>query len=147
VAITGAEADADVQASTVVGTASLRTLHAGNSIFTGRVTVAHRQDGCVRYCYLPLESIVARRFRCHPRDEAAAARVAPVFSSLDYRRDPSAYGQLAVACPSEITTGAEDEGELGAYNFLKNAHRLANLTNRLGEYLRFGLEAGVFFET
>jgi hypothetical protein len=144
-AIPALEADADVQTSTIVGGTQVRTITAGNAIFTDSVTVRHRQAGCVRYCYLPLASIVPRRFRCHPVDEAAAVRVAPAFTSLDLRTGPSAYGQLATLCPSEITQGAEDEGEMGAFNFLKNAQRLTNLITRIDEYLRFGLEAGVVF--
>jgi len=146
-ALAALEADADVQTSTIAGTTRTRTLSAGNSIFTGVVTVTHRQTGCVRYCYLPLASVAARRFRCQPVDEAAAARVQPAFTSLDLRRAPSAYGQLADTCPSEIARGAEDEGEMGAFNFLKNPQRLSNLTTRMDEYLRFGLEAGVVFVT
>jgi hypothetical protein len=61
---------------------------AGNSIFVGEVTLRHRQAGCVRYCYLPLTSVVPRRFRCHPVDEAAATFVEPAFTSLDLRRAP-----------------------------------------------------------
>ena len=146
-AISALEADADIQAGTIAGATRVRTIAAGNAIFTDPVVVRQRQTGCVRYCYLPLASVAPRRFRCHPVDEAAAARVAPAFTSLDLRTDPSAYGQLATLCPAEITHGAEDEGELGAFNFLKNAQRLTNLTTRLDEYLRFGLEAGVVFVT
>ncbi len=36
---------------------------------------------------------------------------------------------------------------MGAFNFLKNPQRLTNLTTRMDEYLRFGLEAGVVFVT
>jgi len=146
-ALKALEADADVQTSTIAGATSTRTLSAGNSIFTDVVTVKHRQTGCVRYCYLPLASVAARRFRCHPVDEAAADRIQPAFTSLDLRRAPSAYGQLADTCPAEIARGAEDEGEMGAFNFLKNPQRLSNLTTRMDEYLRFGLEAGVVFVT
>jgi hypothetical protein len=146
-AIAARRCDADVQAATIVGTTRVRTLTAGNSIFTESVHVEHRQAGCVRYCYLPLASVVPRRFRCHPRDEASAKRVAPAFTSLDLRTAPSAYCQLADSCPPEIAKGADDEGELGAFNFLKNAQRTTNLTTRMDEYLRFGLEAGLVFVT
>jgi hypothetical protein len=45
----------------------------------------------------------------------------------------------------EITTGAEDGGEMGAFHLLQQAQRIANLRTALDEYLRVGLEAGVFF--
>jgi hypothetical protein len=141
------QTDADIQTSTIAGTTRTRTLTASNSIFTGAVTVTHRQIGCVRYCYLPLGSAAGRRFRCHPVDESVAERVQPAFTSLDLRHAPSAYGQLADTCPPEIARGAEDEGEMGAFNFLKNPQRLSNLTTRMDEYLRFGLEAGVVYVT
>jgi hypothetical protein len=36
---------------------------------------------------------------------------------------------------------------MGAYHFLQQSLRLANLTSQLTAYMRFGLEAGVFFAT
>jgi hypothetical protein len=146
-AIDARGADLDIQGSTVVGETDGRTLEAGNSIFVEAVRATRRQAGCVRYCYLPLASHVPRPFRCHPRDMAAAARVAPAFTSLDYGAHPSAYGQLAPSCPGEIAAGAENDGEMGAFNFLGGTGRLTNLTSRLDEFVPFGLEAGVFFVT
>ena len=74
-----------------------------------------------------------------------ATRVAPQFSSLCYGEP--AYAQLSRRCPPEIFNGADDESEMGAYHFLQQSLRLANLTSQLTAYLRFGLEAGVFFAT
>ena len=37
--------------------------------------------------------------------------------------------------------------EIGALNFVQQAHRIANLHSQLDHYLRFGLEAGVVFVT
>ena len=71
------------------------------------------------------------------------ATVRPAFTSRDYGR--SAYGQLALACPSEIATGAEGGGEMGAFNFLQAPQREANLRASLDDYLRTGIEAGLFF--
>jgi hypothetical protein len=137
--------DVEIESSTVFGETRARTLHASNSIFTERVEVERRQTGCVRYCYLPLDSVVPRRFRCHPENEAAAARVEPAFSATTY--GAPAYARLARSCPVEIREGAEDESELGAYSFLKQPQRMRSLGLRVDEYLRFGLEAGIFFAT
>ena len=135
----------EIESSTVFGEMRARTLFASNSIFVDRVEVERRQTGCVRYCYLPLSSVVARRFRCQPADAAAADRVEPAFSSTSY--GSPAYARLARSCPVEIGEGAEDESELGAYSFLKQPQRMRSLAIRVDEYLRFGLEAGVFFAT
>lgn len=137
--------DLDVESSTVFGDMRSRTLHASNSIFTEEVVVERRQTGCVRYCYLPLSSVVPRRFRCHPENAAAAERVEPAFSSTAY--GSPAYARLARSCSVELREGAEDESELGAYSFLNQPQRMRSLALRVDEYLRFGLEAGTFFAT
>jgi hypothetical protein len=125
----------------------------------------------VRFSYVPSGSQTPRRFRCQPelaltsaveqaQEEAGGAldpvaeeaislqiesRLAPTFTSTRYS-DP-AYGQLSQTCPAEIQTGAEDGSEMGAFSFLKQPQRTANLQSNLEEYLRFGLEAGIFHVT
>jgi hypothetical protein len=137
--------DVRLEACTVLGRTSARTLHASNCLFTSIVEVERRQTGCVRYSYLPLASVVPRRFQCEPRDEAAARRVAPTFTSVTHG-EPG-YGQLGRGLAPELAHGADDDGEVGAFHFLQQPQRLANLEGRLDEYLRFGLEAGVFLVT
>lgn len=141
-AIAAPGAAAEIEASTILGTVQVRSIEASNSIFTQAVTATLRQTGCVRFSYLPLASLVPRRFHCHPIDANAARRIVPQFTSLTYGQ-PN-YGQLSSACPIEILTGADDEGEIGAFYFLKQTQRLKNLQTRLNEYLPFGLEAGIF---
>ena len=129
-----------------------------------------KQMGCVRFSYVPFGSLTPRRHRCQPelaaaqaireaerRDPAlsevskerlrrlADARVRPVFTARRYGR-PS-YLQLARATDRAIREGADDEGSMGAYHKLYEPQREGNLRIRLGEYLPFGLEAGIIFET
>lgn len=160
--------------STVLGRVRLKELEASEVIFAVQpedpgdvvLRVERRQKGCVRFSYVPEGARVPRRYRCQPdlelarRLEAAAGAskaekdrirrevltwLRPSFSSLRYGQP--AYGQLAPGCPEVIRTGAEDGSEMGAFSFLKQAQREANLRIALGEYLRFGLEAGLFFVT
>lgn len=144
-AISAPAAALDVQASTILETVAAKTLEAGNSIFQDTVEVTRRQTGCVRFCYLPPASVTARRYRCQPTDEDSTRRVFPQFTSRDLANP--AYLQLAPRCPTEITEGAEDEGEMGVFHFLQQGRRLKNLTANLDQYLRFGLEAGTFLVT
>jgi hypothetical protein len=74
-----------------------------------------------------------------------AASVRPMFTSLRY--NDAGYCQLSKLCASEITQGADDESEMGVFHNLYQSQRAANLRTRLDEYLRFGLEAGVFYAT
>ena len=174
-----------VKNCTIIGkvrTAGLR--HASNSIFLAGLEVGdlweapvwsdRRQEGCVRFSYLPPGSRVPRRYRCQPDqaeragedrlraeagrmppgpgpDEIAAAgeaegiRVRPQMTSVHYG-DPG-YCQLGKTCAVEIKTGADDESEMGAFHDLYQPQRETNLRMRLEEYLRFGLEAGIFYES
>ena len=147
-----------IQSCTILGTCAVHTLRSDDSIFTGVVTAERRQVGCVRFCFVPSDSGVSvpRRYRCQPdlalRDvsdpvlqDAIRSRLVPTFTSIAYGHP--AYGQLAAACPQEIRTGAEDGSEMGAFSSLKQPQRIANLRTVLDEYLRFGLEAGVFYVT
>jgi hypothetical protein len=73
------------------------------------------------------------------------SRLQPRFTEATYG-EPN-YVQLRQDCATEIRTGAEDSSEMGAFNFLKQAQREANLQASLKEYLRFGMEAGIFYIT
>jgi hypothetical protein len=138
----GATLSAD--ASTVIGEVHTRAVGlASNCIFLSRVVAVRKQTGCIRFCYLPADSHVPRRYRCQPGD-AASARIAPGFVSLRY--GDARYAQLARTTAPGILRGADDEGEMGAFHHLHWPQREANLRLRLQEYLRVGLEAGIFYE-
>jgi hypothetical protein len=161
----------EIERCTIFGRVRVRQLTlASDTLFGAPVLADRRQEGCARYSYLPDGSRTPRRFRCQPdlavqqaqsiarRADPAITdaaleelarqvrgRVVPHFTRVRY--GTPAYAQLGRATPEEILAGAEDEGEMGAFNFLQNTQRLTNLRESLDEYLRFGLEAGIFFAT
>ncbi len=146
---------------TVVGQIQAHAIELGeNTIFDGRITVARRQKGCLRFSYVTPGSRTPRRYRCQPdlveqavvalslspeeeaqQIEAERRRVRPRFNSLRYGT-PS-YGQLARDCAEEIVRGADDEAEMGAFHDLYQAQRLANLRVRLEEYLPARMDVDV----
>jgi hypothetical protein len=140
---------------TIVGSLETHELRlAENSLFLGRVTAERRQEGCVRFCYVPVGSRTPRQFHCQPvipegaaptGREAFLAKVRPRFTSLCYG-DPG-YCQLTIDTPREIRRGADDESEMGVFSSLRQPQREDGLRIRLEEYLRVGLEAGIFFVT
>jgi hypothetical protein len=175
--------------STIIGKVHTRDIElASNAIFLAQLAKndkwlapiwsERRQEGCVRFSYVPQQSITPRHFRCQPdlarqaiedklrahakklsppptpaaldaEIEAAqlaeTLRVKPQFTSTRYG-DP-AYGQLSQRCAVEILAGADNESEMGALNELMQPQRETDLGVRLDEYLRFGLEAGIFYAT
>lgn len=149
-------ARADIEGSTFFGTVDVQVLEASDSIFTDTLNATRHQVGCVRSCWLPELSSTPRRYRCQPElallatsdpaeQKRISARLRPMFTSDVYGQP--AYARLAVNAPVEIRTGADDGSEMGAFDFLKQPQRETNLEASLDEYLRFGLEAGVFFAT
>ena len=155
-AISAPGARARIQSTTVLGTADLRLLDADDAIFEGKLSVARRQAGCVRFSYLAAGSSTPRRYRCQPdlaltgvekaqQRVAVSDRLIPTFTSRRYG-DPG-YAQLGSGCAEEIRAGSEDGAEMGAFRFLQQPQQVANLRLALDEYLRFGLQAGIYFVT
>jgi len=101
-----------------------------------------RQEGCVRFSYLPIGSITPRRYESV---EEARGTPGPLFSSLRYG-DP-AYGKLLPETADLVRRGADDGGEMGAFHFLLAPQRETDLRVRLQEYLPVGMEFGIFYET
>ncbi len=92
----------------------------------------------------------SHRTRRRPPQQAAIsaevnALIRPLFVSRRYG-DPG-FGQLELHCATQIRTGAESGAEMGAFEFLKQPQREANLRDALAEYLRFGLEARLVYVT
>jgi hypothetical protein len=133
-----------IDAGTVIGEVRCESLSASNSILLGTVIVVRRQEGCVRFSFAPPESTMPRRHRCQPTPGAGRGNF-PRFTSLRY--GAPAYCQLTVRTPDAIRRGADDESEMGAFHFLFQPQRESDLVTRLDEYLRVGLEAGIFHES
>jgi hypothetical protein len=118
---------------------------APNDTWAAPVIAARRQDGCVRFSALPATARVPRRYRCLP-ESAPSARAAVVrIPSLRY--GTPAYAQLSNTSGASVLTGADDEGQPGAFHSLFQPQRETNLRVRFAEYLRAGLEAGIFYES
>lgn len=147
-------ADLTVEQSTVIGKLHAQRLRlASNSVFLaglaaadtwpGPVWAERRQQGCVRFSYVPTDALAPRRHRCVPNDEHPDA--VPQFASLRY--GDAAYAQLRASTVKATGQGADDESEMGVMHDLHQPQRETNLRIRFDEYLRFGLKAGIFYAT
>jgi len=86
--------------STVIGAVHVVSMDASECIFTGHVEVQQTQHGCVRFSYLPLDSVSSRRFRCQPELTASQAAGAAVANAV------AANPLLTVAQQQAIAAGA-----------------------------------------
>jgi hypothetical protein len=171
-----------IEKSTLIGTVHTVSMElASNTIFLAQtahraapVDVVRRQDGCVRFSYVPDGSRTPRLYNCQPARGNTSELVEPHFTSLRYG-DPG-YCQLLQRSPvkarqegdngadfrqgidynvefqqakneAAIRQGADDEAEMGAYHDLFQPQRETNLRMRLGEYLRFTMEPGIIYVT
>ncbi|MEC4748948.1 hypothetical protein [Methylomicrobium sp. Wu6] len=155
-----------IRRATVFGLVQVHAIElAENCIFDGRITVAKRQQGCVRFCHVAPESRTPRRYECQPdlvksaiavklkndsvtdmalidaAKQQEADRVRPMYNSLRY--GAPAYCQLAACCADEIKSGADDQAEMGVFHDLFQPQRLTNLRVRLDEFLPSRLDVGI----
>jgi hypothetical protein len=106
-------------------------------LFSDRV-----QAGCVRFSYLPYQAVTPRRFECV---EQVLAGSTPLFLSYKYTRP--GYLKLAASTAPSIRTGADDEGEMGAFHWVLAPLREADLGIRLAEFTPVGLNTGLIYQT
>ena len=153
-AVAAAGATARVQSSTLFDACAVprcaRTIRSRGNV---RVAAQRGQMGCP-FCYVP-----GPRSAC--RAATAAGPISRCGDVQTTRRadrglgrrsrrsaygDP-AYGQLASWLPPEIATGPRTAPRSAPFSSLKQPQREANLRTSLDEYLRSGLDAGIFFVT
>jgi len=110
--------------------------------WTAPLIADRKQAGCVRFSYLPANSIAPRQFECV---EQRPGIPQPLFFSLLYG-DP-AYCKLLTSTDSSIRRGADDGGEMGAFHFLLAPLRETDLRVRMQEYIPAGLEFGIIYQS
>lgn len=158
-----AYAELRIARSTIVGEVLTHTIIlAENSLFTAQVQVARKQFGCIRYCYVSVNSRTPRRYRCQP-DEVLSSRekqsitlsalekehllqtITPSFESTRYGN--SNYLRLSPCTATEIKQGADDKSEMGVYHDLFEPQRFALLTRRLEEFVPANTDSTVIFSS
>ncbi|MGM0583452.1 MAG: hypothetical protein ACQEUZ_02210 [Pseudomonadota bacterium] len=133
-----APADSPFKAATDAGARFATTDTLFHAAGPEPVRAARRQIGCLRFCYVPEGSRTPRRRRC-------VSAPPPVFASRRYA--DAGYLLLDPRTSEAILRGAENGGEMGVWNRAAHQARDDNLRRVIGEFLRFGREAGVFHET
>ncbi|WP_327256228.1 phage tail protein [Streptomyces sp. NBC_01244] len=138
--VTGAETHASFEGCTVRGDTAVRTVDASSCLLDGRVTVADRQTGCVRFSYTGPGSHTPRRHQCVPA-EAHGAASAPVYASV--QPGSPLYLALARGCHEAIRAGAEHGAEMGVHHHLRRPLRLSAVERGLAPYLPVQLDLGI----
>jgi hypothetical protein len=117
---------------TVLGGVSVERLDASEALVTGRVHAVDTLGGCFRFSAAPTGSRLPHAYRAVVLPADPRVFVTQVFGQPDYAR-------LAAGVGPELTEGAEDGSEIGAWRSLRDPIKLASLARKVEEYLPFGL--------
>ncbi|MEX0762675.1 MAG: hypothetical protein WD208_13595 [Dehalococcoidia bacterium] len=126
--------------STVFGNVNAHRLWASEALIEGTVRVADVQDGCFRFSAANAGSILPSPYRNVP---LAGAR----HFFVSRRFGDAGYAQLSESAPVEISRGAENGSEMGAFSGLINPIKLDGLTAKTREFMPFGLVPMMINET
>lgn len=151
--LASAGADLHIEDSTVIGKVHTRTMQlASNTIFFARrprrdpwpaaIWASRQQTGCVRFCWLPFDSITPRRYLCLPPDAATEAALTPKFINLRFGQP--GYALLSGDVPLAIWHGADNGSQIGVYYQIQETEAVRNVQLRAPEYLPVALESGIF---
>jgi hypothetical protein len=142
-----------IEDSTVIGKVRTQILRlASNTIFDARlgqgdpwqapVWASRRQVGCVRFCWVPWNSLTPRRYECLPPDALTQATLQPTFITLRFGQP--GYCLLSGDVPLAIWKGADNGSQIGVYLGIQETEAVTNVQIRSVEYLPANLERGVF---
>lgn len=128
------QARVELRRVTVFGKVDVNWLSASEALITGAVEVTNTQDeGCFRFSAAPIpQSRLPRRYESHNLIDTAY-----IFTSRRFGRP--GYAQLSRKAPVELTRGAENGSEIGAFSGLGNPIKLDSLQAKVDEYMPFGL--------
>ncbi len=142
-----------IEDSTVIGRVWTEAISlASNTIFVARlgkrdpwkaaVWAQRVQTGCVRFCSLPWNSIVPRRYECLPPDAGSEGALLPQFVSL--RFGAAGYAMLSGDVPVAVWKGADNGSQMGVFQTAQETEAVTNIQIRSAEFLPANLERGVF---
>lgn len=142
-----------IEDSTLIGRVWAQAIRlASNTIFYSRlgnydpwpapVWAQRVQVGCMRFCWLPANSMTPRQYQCLQPDSSSAPTLEPAFVSLRFGNP--AYCLLSGDVPMAIWRGADNGSQMGVFYQIQETEAVANIQVRSAEYLPANLAGGVF---
>ncbi len=148
------EAEVHLARVTVLGDLNVHRLWATDSLIAGTGDVFDTQNGCFRFS---AASEASRNQLPHPYESAFFVNPEPLFVSRTFGNP--GYAQLSDApvrvsgsdddldAHASIVSGAEDDGEMGAFHNLHGPLKERALRAKFEEYMPFGLLPVLIHET
>ena len=128
---------------TILGRTRANSIEGSGGIFTGVLEAFDQQTGCLKYCYFADDSMspaspdevknrLPQNFACVNGKDARL-----IFTS-EFFGHP-AYCQLSLECDQRILEQGSGNDQMGAFNFLLEAHKWRNLQIRFREFMPVGI--------
>jgi hypothetical protein len=132
-----------VENVTVLGRVRAATIEGAGTIFTGVLEAFDQQVGCLKYCYFAddtksppppdeVKNRLPQHFACVFGDTARLLFTSEFFGS-------PGYCQLSLECDQRILEQGVGNDQMGAFNFLSEAHKWRNLKIRFREFMPVGI--------
>ena len=139
VAIALSPGTVELRRVTVLGGLDVERLDASDSLVTGVVDVTDTQAGCFRFSAAPPGSRLPHPYR------RVVSTDGPAFRSMTFGAPD--YVWLSEGAPDPLRRGAENGGEIGAWNSELAPIKETSLLRKVEEYLPFGLIPTLIRET
>jgi hypothetical protein len=138
-----------MERSTVFGNIDVAVIEASDSIILGTLTALDQQRSCLRFSAVSPGGSLPRLFEvfgpARPSENVPATPIiAAFFASLRFG-DPG-YALLSAVAPVEITEGAENGSEMGAFSSLLRPIRMNSIINKVDEFKPAGVIAQYILE-
>jgi hypothetical protein len=132
-----------VENVTILGRVRAATIEGAGAVFTGVLEAFDQQVGCLKYCYFADDT------KSPPPPDAVRNRLPPHFACVfgdtarllftsEYFGSPG-YCQLSLECDQRILEQGVGNDQMGAFNFLSEAHKWRNLKIRFREFMPVGI--------
>jgi hypothetical protein len=129
---------------TVLGDVDVALVEASDSIILGTLTALNQQQSCLRFSAVSPGGSLPRLFEvfgpARPGENVPATPIEPQFFTSLRFGDPG-YALLSVVAPREISEGAENGSEMGAFSSLLRPIRLNSIVNKVDEFKPAGVIA------
>ncbi|MBV9956929.1 MAG: hypothetical protein JO360_00855, partial [Acidobacteria bacterium] len=129
-----------VQGATILGRVRVETIDGAGGIFVHALEARNNQVGCLKFSYFSGEALdrLPQNYACVKGLTAVPGEAARLVFTSEVCGH-YAYCQLALACDARIRERGPHNDEMGAYGFLRDAHKWLNLQIRYREFMPVGI--------
>lgn len=123
----------DVRGVTFLGRVRVEAISGDGTLFCQQFEVHDNQHGCLKFCWFS-----AKADRLLPHHACVDADDAVLVFTSTFFEQPG-YGQFAAQADWRIRQRGPGDDAMGAYGFLREAHKHTNLSIRLREFMPVGV--------